>query len=67
MEETNSGEKWNIDTILINKIILKQAGLKPENIIDSGLCSVCNSNILHSYRAEGEGYGLDTAIIGLKN
>lgn len=66
MEETNPGKKWNIDTILINKIILKQAGLKPENIIDSGLCSVCNSDILHSYRAEGEGYGLDTAIIGLK-
>ena len=58
--------KWHIDTILINKIILKQIGLLEENIIDSKLCSVCNSNLMHSYRAEGEGYGLCTAIIGIK-
>ena len=63
---TKPNEKWNIDTVLINKIILGQQGLEKENIIDSGICSMCNSNIIHSYRAEGEGYGLSTAIIGLK-
>lgn len=60
-------EKWNIDTVEINKIILKQAGLKEENIIDCGICSVCNSDLIHSYRAEKEGYGLGTAIIEIKN
>jgi len=60
------GEKWHIDTVLINKMILKQAGLKEENIIDSGICSVCNSNLIHSYRVEKEGYGLEVAIVGLK-
>jgi len=60
------GEKWHIDTVLINKVILKQAGLKEENIIDSGICSVCNSNLIHSYRVEKEGYGLEVAIVGLK-
>ena len=59
-------EKWNIDTILINKIILKNSGLKSENIIDSGICSVCNSDIVHSFRAEGPNYGLATALIELK-
>ena len=46
--------------------MLKEAGLKAENIVDSGICSVCNSDQIHSYRAEKEGYGLGTAIIGLK-
>lgn len=58
--------KWHIDTILINKIILKGAGLLEENIIDSGICSVCNKDLIHSFRAEGPGYGLNTAIISLK-
>lgn len=65
MEQT-SKEKWNIDTILINRILFKKLGLKEENIIDSGLCSVCNSNIIHSFRIEKEGYGLATALIELK-
>lgn len=59
-------DTWIIDTVEINKIILKQAGLKEENIIDCGICSVCNSDLIHSYRIEKEGYGLGTAIIELK-
>lgn len=66
IEEKEVNKKWNIDTVLINKIILEKAGLKKENIIDSGICSVCNSDIIHSFRAEKEGYGLNTAVIGLK-
>ena len=62
----NSAEKWYIDTVEINKIILKQIGLKEENIIDSGICSVCNSDLIHSFRVEKDGYGLGTAIIELK-
>lgn len=61
------GEKWHIDTVLINKIILEQAGILKENIEDCGICSVCNKNIVHSYRAEGQNYGLATALITLKD
>ncbi|MBQ3414764.1 MAG: polyphenol oxidase family protein [Clostridia bacterium] len=60
-------DKWNIDTVLINRVILKKLGLKDENIIDSGICSVCNSNLVHSFRVEKEGYGLETALIELKD
>ena len=60
------GNKWHIDTVLINKIILKKAGILEENIIDCGICSVCNKNYIHSYRAEGKGYGLGVALICLK-
>jgi len=64
--ETISSKKWTIDTVLINQVILEEKGLKKENIIDSKICSVCNSNLIHSYRVEKEKYGLETAIIELK-
>ena len=66
IEEKVPSQKWNIDTVLINQIILEKQGLKKENIIDSGICSVCHSNLIHSYRVEKQGYGLSTALIGLK-
>lgn len=66
MEKRKDKEKWNIDTVLINKIMLEQKGLKQENIIDSKICSLCNSDLVHSYRVEKQGYGLSTALISLK-
>lgn len=66
IEETIPNEKWHIDTVLINKILLKRLGLLEENIIDSGLCTVCNSDQIHSFRVQKRGYGVETAIIGLK-
>lgn len=66
IEETTANEKWNIDTIYINTQILKNAGLQEKNIIDSGICSVCEQTQVHSYRAEGENYGLATAIIEIR-
>ena len=66
IEEKIENTKWNIDTVLINQVLLQQEGLKPENIIDSGICSVCNSDIIHSYRIEKKNYNTETAIIELK-
>ena len=65
IEEKTENTKWNIDTVLINKILLQKEGLKPENIIDSGICSVCHSDIIHSYRIEKQNYNTETAIIEL--
>lgn len=60
----NLVDKWLTDTVLINKIMLENCGLIDENIIDSGICSVCNSEKIHSCRIEGkENYGLNSAII----
>ena len=66
IEEKIENAKWNIDTVLINKILLQKEGLKPENIIDSGICSVCHSDIIHSYRIEKKDYNTETAVIELK-
>lgn len=57
------GDKWHIDTVLINKLILKNVGILEKNIEDCNICSVCNKDIIHSFRAEGAGYGLATALI----
>lgn len=66
IEKVPNTEKWRIDTVEINRLILLEAGLKQENIIDSGICSVCNSEIIHSYRVEKEKFGLNTALIEMK-
>lgn len=65
IEKNLQEEKWYIDTVEINRMILKNAGLLESNIIDSKLCSVCNKDYMHSFRVEKEGYGLSTAVVGL--
>lgn len=62
-KDKDNKDAWLVDTVLINKIMLMDCGLEEENIIDSGICSVCNSELVHSYRVEGSGYGLCSAII----
>ncbi len=62
-EKTKS---YFIDTVEINKNLLREEGILEENIVDSKVCTVCNSNIIHSYRKEGEKAGRNTAIICLQ-
>lgn len=66
-ENGEIADKWVIDTVLINKIMLSECGLLSENIIDSGICSVCNSKVIHSCRADGkDSFGLNSAMIAIK-
>ena len=58
-------QKYNIDTVLINRILLEDFGLKPENIIDSNLCSMCHKDKINSARAQGKGFKRAIAIIKL--
>ena len=51
---------------LFNKELLKEEGILEENIVDSGICTYCNSNIIHSYRKEGKEAGRNTALICIK-
>ena len=66
IEEKIQNKKWHIDTVKINRKILENAGLDRQNIIDSGICTVCNKDLIHSYRAQKQGYGVETLLIGLK-
>ena len=56
-------QKYNIDTVLINKILLEQEGILSENILDSGICSVCAKEKIHSRRVEGPSFGVGSAVI----
>ena len=55
-----------IDTVQINRAMLQEAGLKEENIIDSGICTVCNNNLLHSYRGGNRSERRFTSLICIK-
>lgn len=61
-KETNS---YFINTVEINKNLLLQQGILEENIVDSRICSFCNSDIIHSYRKNGKEAGRNTALITL--
>lgn len=63
--EGNREGKYYIDTVYLNNILLQNKGIKENHIIDSGLCSVCNKNIIGSYRVEGKMYTAGTAVISL--
>lgn len=58
-------QKYFIDTVLINKILFIEKGIKESNIFDCEICSVCNKDKIRSYRAEGKSFKLATAIISL--
>lgn len=57
--------KYFIDTVGINNELLINMGIPKENIYDSNICSVTNSELIHSYRTEGKSFKLATAIISL--
>lgn len=64
-EIKDNKQKYYIDTVYINKILLKNLGVKEKNIIDSEICSVCNSDKISSNRVEGKNFTRATAVITL--
>lgn len=61
----NGIQKYYIDTVLINKILLLNLGMKEKNIIDSNLCSACHNDKIESVRIDKEKAKRATAIIVL--
>lgn len=59
-------QKYNIDSVLINKLLLDEVGVPSDNIFDSQICSRCNPAKIHSRRADGEDFGLGTLVIMMK-
>jgi YfiH family protein len=54
-----------LDLIAANRAILVEAGLSPKNIVSSGLCTACRTDLLFSYRRESR-TGRLMAAIGLR-
>lgn len=61
-----NGNKWHIDTVLLNKYLATDIGVREDNIYDSEICTVCNSDTINSYRAHKEKFGQNAGIIGMK-
>ena len=64
-EIKDNKQKYYIDNVEINKILLRELGIKEENIMDCEICSVCHSNKISSSRVEGKNFTRATAIISL--
>ncbi len=58
-------DKYLFDLQQTNMLMLREAGIKEENITESGLCTRCNPELFYSYRGEGEGVGSLAAFIQL--
>ena len=58
-------QKYKINTTKLIIEMLEQAGVKPENIVDSGICTVCHADQIHSYRAEKEKSGRNMGLIAI--
>ena len=65
IQEKENG-KYLIDTVAINKAMMKEAGLQEKNIIDSQICTVCNKEELYSYRGDNKGEKRFTSLISRK-
>ena len=63
--EEKSGGKYMLDLVTANKLILIHAGIDPNNIDASDICTCCNSRELHSHRASPLKRGNLAAIIAL--
>lgn len=59
-------QKYFIDTVRLNVKILKEKGVKEENILLSGIDSLKNSDIIHSHRGDGLNSGRNIAMIAMK-
>ena len=58
--------KYMLDLREVNREILLNAGVKPENIDVADLCTCCNSDIFHSHRATSGKRGTLGAFISLQ-
>lgn len=58
-------DRWHLDLKSLNKRLLIEAGLRPEHLEVSPLCTMCRPDLFFSYRAEGTGCGEMGAFIAI--
>ena len=60
-------KKWHLDLRLANRRQLEEFGLESEKIIESGICTTCNSGDFHSARKHGPRAGRTLSVIAIKS
>ena len=61
------GQKFHVDLQGLNRVVLSEAGLLPEHIIDSGLCTKCRQEEFWSHRATNGRRGVQAGVICIKD
>ncbi|OUQ17895.1 hypothetical protein B5E84_09535 [Lachnoclostridium sp. An14] len=59
--------KYQLDLWRANEIILLEAGLRPEHLHVTNICTCCNPELLYSHRRMGERRGNLCAFLGLRD
>ena len=59
-------EKWHVNMQKAIRIQLLEKEIRNENIIDSDICTYCNSDLFFSHRRTGDKRGVMAGIMELK-
>lgn len=59
------GAKFHVDLQGIGCMLLKNSGLKPENVIDSGICTMCSQDEFWSHRGTHGVRGVQAGVISV--
>lgn len=63
---TKGSGKYQLDLWKTNEIVLLEAGIKPEHLVVTNVCTCCNSEVLFSHRASQGKRGNLAAFLMLK-
>lgn len=58
--------KYQLDLWKTNEEVFQEAGILPEHIAVTNVCTRCNSRILYSHRVQGDKRGNLCAFLALK-
>ena len=61
-----SEEKFHLNLWKCNEIVLTEAGILPEHLAVTNLCTHCNPEILFSHRSTGVTRGNLSALLAIK-
>ncbi len=64
--KVNDNGKYQCDLWLANQAVILEAGILPEHIHFSGVCTCCNSDLLFSHRRAGAKRGSLAAFLAMK-
>ena len=64
--EAKSEHKYHLDLWQANRIVLEEAGVRPENIQITDICTCCNPGLLFSHRISGRKRGNNAGFIMLR-
>lgn len=62
----NSRGRWQLDLWQANRGVLLQAGILPEHLTVTDVCTRCNPHLFYSHRIMGENRGIQAAVISLR-